>query len=341
MKKTRSTMHDVAKLAGVSPITASRALITNPELVATKTRERIEAAAEELEYLPDLAASALASKRSRLVTALVSTFSASIFPPIIDALEEELAADGLQLLVGQTGYSTSNEAKLVRTVLGRKPDALVMTSALHSSATRKLIKRQEIPVFEIWDLPENPIDRAIGFRNQSVGKIAGEFLAQRHYGSAAFVSEHPDSEQGDLLTRRTKSRWIGFRDAYFELTGRYPCQFEILTGGEFVDGALAIEHIINSSERCDAVFFDSDTLAAGAIFKCQELGLRLPDDIAILGFGGFPISEAIYPTLSTVQVPLADIGRQAGSQLRKLLSGKTVRGKITEIPLAIRAGATA
>jgi len=341
MPKGRVTLQDVARLAGVSQMTVSRALLTGPHLVAQSTRERTLAAAEELGYVPDLAASALASRRSRLVTALISTFSVSIFAPIIEALDQELALAKLQLLVGQTSYSTESEAALVRTILGRKPDALVMTSSVHSDETKDLIEASGIPVVEIWDLPDKPFDSAIGFRNRVVGEIAGKYLAERHYERPAFVSENPDHSQKDLMSRRAASRWDGFSDSYRTMTGRYPQHFKILTGFDYEAGSSAIEQIINSNELCDAIFFDSDILAAGAVFKCQELGLRLPTDIAVLGFGGFPISKALYPVLSTIEVPLAEIGQLAGIQLKQLLSGNLVSGKTVEVPLTLRKGATA
>jgi LacI family transcriptional regulator, gluconate utilization system Gnt-I transcriptional repressor len=168
-ERSWTTMQDVARRAGVSAMTVSRALKA-PGKVAPATRARVEAAVAALGYVPDDAARSLASRHSRLVAALVSTVADSIFASTIDGLAESLRAHNHQLLLGTTEYSAASEEALLGTILSRRPDGLVLTSGVHTETSRRLLKGASIPVVEVWELPEEPIDMAVGFSNLEAGR---------------------------------------------------------------------------------------------------------------------------------------------------------------------------
>ena len=151
-----STIHEVAKLAGVSLITVSRALNT-PYLLAPATLKRVEAAVAATGYVPNLVAGGLRSARTRLVTALVPTLMGQLFAEMIDALTETLAANGYQLMLGQVGYSAeSREDDLLRAIVGRRPDGIVITGVMHSAEVRQLLLNSRIPIVETWTSPRRP-----------------------------------------------------------------------------------------------------------------------------------------------------------------------------------------
>ncbi len=151
----RITLADVAKLAGVSAITASRALNT-PDQVSPDTLQRIREAVERTGYVPNMLAGGLASARSRLVAAVVPTVAGPVFLETIQALTDALAESGYQLMLGQGGYANSREDALLDAIIGRRPDGIVLTGIMHSAEGRRRLLAAGIPVVETWDLTPDP-----------------------------------------------------------------------------------------------------------------------------------------------------------------------------------------
>ena len=170
-----ATLHDVAREAGVSLITASRAL-GNPGIVSKPTIERVRAAVRKTGYVPNLLAGGLKSRRSMTVAGLVPIISVPQFLPTVQALTEALDDAGYQLLLGQSGYDHAREEKLVDTMLGRRPDGIVVTGLLRSQRAREQLRRVGVPVVETWDLGERPLDMMVGFSHRDVGRAVARFF---------------------------------------------------------------------------------------------------------------------------------------------------------------------
>src|SRR6218665_454490 len=159
------TLADVARVAGVSTITASRAL-ANPGLVSAKTIARVREAVEATGYIPNLLAGGLKSMRSMTVACLVPAISVAQFLPTVQALTDALAAAGYQVVIGQTGYDHAREDALIDTMIARRPDGIVVAGLVHSAAARQKLRRIGIPLVETWDLTEQPVDMLVGFSHQ-------------------------------------------------------------------------------------------------------------------------------------------------------------------------------
>ena len=186
-RRAEPRIEDVARLAGTSPITASRVL-HRPEMVSARTRARVHAAVEQLGYIPNLAASSLASRRSGIVAVLVPTIGNSIFADTVRGVSDAVADLGLQILLGDYGYSVERERALLRTLAGRQPEAMVIVGLVEAPRERALLKDLSIPVIETWDLTDQPIDTVVGFSNAEAGaKVARHFLAtgRRHLALAS------------------------------------------------------------------------------------------------------------------------------------------------------------
>lgn len=156
------TLGDVARLAGVSPITASRALNT-PDQVAPDKLARVREAVARTGYVPNRLAGGLASARSRLVAAVVPTIAGPVFMEMVQSLTSALADAGYQLMLGQSGYTESREDALLEAIIGRRPDGIVLTGIMHSPEGRRRLLASGIPVVETWDLTPTPIDMLVGF----------------------------------------------------------------------------------------------------------------------------------------------------------------------------------
>ena len=185
------TLRDVAALAGVAPITASRALNT-PSVVSEQILQRVKKAVEQTGYVPNMLAGGLASRKSRLVAAVVPTISGNVFLEVVQSLTASLAACGYQLMLGQSGYEDSREDELLEAIIGRRPDGVVLTGIMRSEQGRKRLLNSGIPVVETWDLTDHPIDMLIGFSHEQVGVEVAQYLHSRGRRRVATLSANDE-----------------------------------------------------------------------------------------------------------------------------------------------------
>ena len=179
-KPTRRTvtMKDVAKAAGVSMMTVSRAFKTDAS-VSSATRDQIRQVAEDLGYVLDSTASNLRSQRSGFVAVTIPSLNNANFADTVSALSTALGAAGMQVLLGYTNYDIREEERLIEQLLQRKPEAIVVTGGRHTPRAEKLLRGAGIPVIETWDLPDAPIGHVVGFSNAAaVQGMVDHFVAR-------------------------------------------------------------------------------------------------------------------------------------------------------------------
>lgn len=305
-------MSDVAAAAGVSLVTVSRC-INHPDQVAPETLALVRAAVERLGYVPNLMAGSLASKRSRIVAAIVPTISNSVFSEMVEGLAATLNAEGYQLLLGQSSYQAEDEEKLIETFLGRRVDGLVLTGTPRLERLAARLRRSGLPVVQTWELPARPIDMAVGFSNFEAGAAAGRYLAARGRRHVGFLGADED---------RAAQRLAGLRAALAE-AGVAPPEVEVAPPPVMIDQAgPSLRAMLARQPRLDAVFCNNDQLAAGVLFECQRLGLAVPPQMAVMGFGDLPIARAAHPALSTLRIGRRGMGEQAGRLLLDRLAGQ-------------------
>ncbi|WP_288450985.1 LacI family DNA-binding transcriptional regulator, partial [uncultured Pseudomonas sp.] len=189
------TLKDVARLAGVSPITVSRTL-NQPEIVRPALREKVFRAVRESGYQPAMLTTGSAPQESRLIAILVPTIVNSIFADTVQALMQTLTEAGHQTLLGLTDYSTEREEQLLDALLRRRPDAMVLTGTLHTAASRLRLSQAGIPLVECWDQGERPLDMLVGFSHVAVGQAVARALLARGYRH--FASLTLDDPRGRL-----------------------------------------------------------------------------------------------------------------------------------------------
>ena len=329
LRKTRAgrqpRIEEVAALAGIATITVSRAL-RRPEKVAPATRARVMAAVEKLGYIPNLAASSLASRRSRIVAVIVPTIANSVFADTVQGLSDVVTARGLQLLLGQSAYSEEAERALLAAVIGRQPDGIVLTGVARAAATRALLERAGTPVVETWDLTETPVDLLVGFSNEAAGAAMGRYLADKGYRRAAFVGG------GD---HRAAARRHGFAASLAAAGLPAPTVVILDTPPSYGGGRRGLDAVLAQSPETDAVFFATDVLAVGALLECRKLGLAVPNRIAIAGLGDLEISAELQPTLTTLRIPSYEIGRRAGELLLARIDGEPLAETRVELGFEI------
>lgn len=302
---TPLTLADVARHAGVSTMTASRAL-SRPELVSQSTRDRILESVRTLGYVPNLLAGSLASSKSRLVAILLPTISHSLFAGTVQAIMDRLTEAGYQTLLGPTGYSPEKEQMLLEAVLGRRPDGLVLTGSLHTEASRTRLASAGIPVVEAWDLSDKPLDMQVGFSHEAVGAaLARHYLDKGYRRFAVITADDPRGHRRcQALIRELAANGIN----------EVPVQVRSLPASWQL-GREGLRALLQGQVKPQLVICSSDTVALGVLAEAASQGLRVPEALAVVGFGDLSEASFAYPTLSTVSINAAQMGLQVAEAL--------------------------
>jgi LacI family gluconate utilization system Gnt-I transcriptional repressor len=324
----RATLEEVAGLAGVSTMTASRAL-SQPQLVSDTTRAKVEQAVIELGYVPNRAARALASAQSRVIVALVPSLSNVVFTAVLDGIQDAIAGGPYQLLIGNTHYSDAEEEKLLRTYLQSNPDGILLSNLSHSPEVTRMLEGARLPVVSMMDLADDSERLTVGFSQLDAGSAMTRHLLARGYRRIAFI--------GAQLDERTLRRADGYRQA-MQAAGLADPQLEIMVPdpSTIALGAELMRRALETLPDCDAVFCCNDDLAHGAIYYCQRQNIRVPQDVAIAGFNDLPASAWMVPSLTTIDTPRYRIGHEAATLLLDMLGGRAPRAGRVDLGFTLR-----
>jgi LacI family gluconate utilization system Gnt-I transcriptional repressor len=301
-------------------MTVSRVL-ADPDKVSLKSRLNVLRAIEQIGYVPDQNAGSLSSSRSRFVALILPTLTNSNFADMAEGLTEVLAPKGYRPLIGYCKYSPKQEEDVIRAMLMRRPDAIVLAGSQHTKAATVMLNKYRGPVIETWDLPQHPIDIAVGFSNEEVGRMAARHLISLGHRRIAGLGARDDGEGRDF---RGEKRLAGFRAALLE--SGLSDELIICNGAppvSFAHGANAMKSLLGRAPDIEAVFLVSDLSAFGAMMECRRSGRRVPEQISIMGFGNFEVGVQCVPPLTTVSVNAQDIGDRTGQILLDLLDSKT------------------
>jgi LacI family gluconate utilization system Gnt-I transcriptional repressor len=305
------TVREVALAAGVSPITVSRAL-HRPSLVSEATREHVLAVVKELGYVPNLLAGSLASSKSRLVAILLPTIANSIYATVVQAIMDRLTEAGYQALIGPTGYSPEKEEELLEAILGRRPDGIILTGTLHTPASRERLAALSIPVVEAWDLSEEALDMQVGFSHEQVGVALAEHFVARGYRRFGVISVDDPRAMRRNLALQTRLLELGIRELPMEVLP-LPATWAV--------GRIGLSRLLGRPEPPELVLCSSDTLALGVVAEATSRGLRLPEQLGVVGFGDTTNGRFANPALSTVSVNADAMGLRVAQSLLDRLAG--------------------
>lgn len=315
------TLEDVARAAGLSPMTVSRAL-NNPQLVKASTIDKVMEAVRITGYIPNLLAGGLASRRSKLIAVVVPQINNAMFVDTIQAISDTLDARGYHMLLCVAGYSDETEADIVAALLSRRPDGVVLTGIHHTPALRKIILNAHIPVVEVWDLTPTPLDMLIGFSHEKIGYATGEYLLRKGHRRFGLIWA------GD---RRAAQRKQGLYDA----VQRQPdCDIDeaiIPLPASMAAGRVGLRQLLAQGALLDAVVCSSDTLAQGAIMEAMAQGVAVPQQLAVMGFGDLAFAAHNVPAISTVGVDCWKMGSEAATLLADKIEGKSTGSPIIDI----------
>jgi LacI family gluconate utilization system Gnt-I transcriptional repressor len=319
------TLHDVARLAGVAPITASRAL-SSPKQVSPEVLQRVTDAVSKTGYVRNRLAGSLASTRSRLVAAVVPTISGPVFLQTIQSLTQALAEAGYQLMLGQSGYVDSREDALLEAIIGRRPDGIVLTGIMHSAEGRKRLMAAGIPVVETWDLTPTPLDMLVGFSHARVGAAVADYLHKKGRRRLAVIAGDDERSGRRLHAFEEAARTAGLPPVR---TVKVPAPTTLKSGRQ------ALAELLQSGNDLDAVFCSSDLLALGVLTEARARGIAVPGQLAVVGFGDLEFAADLEPSLTTVRIDGQAIGRQAARFIIERAEGNTPEAAVVDVGFQI------
>jgi LacI family gluconate utilization system Gnt-I transcriptional repressor len=317
---------DVAIQAGVSTMTVARVL-RDPNKVAPGTRERVARALAAANYTPDLVARALASRRSGVVGAIVPTLSNSLIADVIQGMTDELARDGRQLMIAASGFSAEREETLVRSFLSRRVDAIYLTGTSHAPSTVALLRAAGLPVVEGGNIPERPIDMAVGVSNRAAAAAVVRHLLMV-YGADTDIAYFGASP---FDNDRMRDRAAGYIAALSE-QGRVPDPARMIVCPMSMEGGrVAMTGLLEAGRMPRAIFCATDVIAVGAVFECVRRGIDVPGRLAIAGYDDLDLAREVVPALTSVRVPRYEIGHEAARMFNRRLAGQRPERAIVEM----------
>jgi DNA-binding LacI/PurR family transcriptional regulator len=321
---------DIARELGVSLATVSRALADSPDISA-ETKERVWATAEALNYLPNLMARSLRSKRSRVIGVVVQEVASEFGAQAIRGINDELSRCGYQMLLSSGSTSPEQEQIAVSTLLERSVDGLIVADALHHvvDALPPELEHVRLPVVFVHRRPRSATTASfVGPDDVFGGYLAAEHLIGHGHRRIAHLA-------GPSQWQASWDRLDGYRRALVD----YGLDLDerLLAWGDWgvESGYRATLTLLDQPDPPTAIFVANDVMAAGAIDAARERGLSPPDDLALVGFDAREMSRFLRPALTTVTRPTYDLGRTAAGllveQVMKLRTGPTnveVRGRL-------------
>ncbi|OIJ41554.1 LacI family DNA-binding transcriptional regulator [Massilia timonae] len=330
-KGATPTVRDVARLAGVAPMSVSRAL-NNPDSVSPEILQRVREVVDRVGYVPNLLAGGLASKKSRMVAAVVPTISGSVFLEMVQALTDGLAARGYQLMLGQAGYENSREDALLEAIIGRRPDGVVLTGIMRSEQGRRRLLASGIPVVETWDLTDSPIDMLVGFSHEQIGKAVAEYLHGRGRRKIAAISA--DDERAVRRNRQFADTVLALQPGLGTDRKAVPtCIVPAPTS--LGSGRTGLRELLARDPGIDAVFCSSDMMAQGVLLEALALGIEVPGQLAVVGLGDLAFSRDLHPPLTTVRIDGTAIGSLAASLIIDRAEGRPVEAPVRDVGFVI------
>ena len=316
MKKAEHpTLEDVAEVAGVSTATISRS-INEPDKVAKSTQERIQAVILELGYTPNIGGRILASNRSNTVGAIIPTMADAMFASGLQAFQEELSRAGVTMLVASSGYSNEEELKQIRSLIAHGADGLLLIGDQRAKETLDFLALRNIPHVISWCYKSDTTRTFAGFDNKkAAGEMTRHVLDQGHRRIAMIAGRYQGND-------RASDRMHGVK-RMVKAYGNDAELLEIIEAAGYLmeDGGDAFEQLMSRNVAPTAIICGNDVLAAGAVVRSQQIGVKIPEDVSVTGFGDISLATAVTPMLTTVRVPHTTMGRTAAKLLLEMVSG--------------------
>lgn len=304
MRKTPGGIRDVAKETGLSIATISR-VMNGAKNVSPKTRQLVLEASERLAYLPNPAARALSTAKSKTIAAIIPTIEHSVFAKFIAGIEQSLGSLGYSLVLAISNGDEEEELMAARKLLGMGAEAFILSGAVHCQELLDLFERRHVPIVftSIWN-PDLTFP-TVGYDNRKLAAKAVRYLDSLGHRQIA-VLHGPLANSDRTLARRQGAEAAG--SAIVELDFH---ETELSVSG----GRRAIREVLKRESQPTAILCFSDVLALGVYFGLAEAGHSVPDEMSVMGFDNLDWANDVHPPLTTINLPAAEMGKAVAKQI--------------------------
>ena len=331
LEKPTVTINQVAKMAGVSTATVSRAL-NKPETVSETLKKKIEHIIKKIGYIPNAGARSLMLKRTGSIGVIVPTLDNAIFAQGLEEFQRQLSQSGYQMLVGSTNYDPEIEYQQMRNLLLQGVEGIAMFGSSQKLELIRLLRTRKLPYIHIGTLDTPLNGYAAGFDNKKAIQLGVEYLVQvghRNFGMIAGKTENNDRARDrvdgvvELLKRH---RIVLKKESIIEV----PYQIQ--------DARIALKKLLQINPSISAVVCGNDVLAIGALLEAQSQGIKIPYQCSILGFDNLELSRHMQPSLSTIHIDAIGMWSKAAHHLMSQINGinRLPRKILADVSLVIR-----
>ncbi len=258
--------------------------------------------------MPNLIASALASASSHTIAMVVPNLAEAGCTEMFAGLQHVLQPAGYQIILAESRHRLEQEEKLLETLLASNIAAAILLSVEHNSTVRHLLKNASIPVIEIGAIRTDPIDINIGIDNVAAMFELTDMLVQRGYQNIGLLC----ANQEQWIFQQHLQGW------YKAMLRHHMSPNRVINAAlppVFSTGASQLPEFLLAWPELDALVCVSDELACGVLYECQRRRIKVPDELAVVGFGDSDVSKVCQPSLTTMAVPHRKIGLEAGNVL--------------------------
>lgn len=331
--KSGYSIAEIAEICNVSKATVSRVINSSPHGVGEETRQKVLKVIEALNYRPNALARSIATARSGMVGLIVPDVSNFFYPRVIRGVMDYMDTKGYSVIVGNSDYNVDQEAKQLLNLVDKRVDGIILCSGVSNKRFLKEFRKYRIPI----GLLGRSFDMALSDVSISGDNIKGayksaDYLLQAGYRKIAFI-------EGNFNVSGGMQRLEGYKQAHAAMG--IPMDHCLLMDGDYTIeyGRKAVRELLRKKMPFDAIMTGSDLIAIGAVAQLIASGLRVPDDVEVIGYDNIELSSVFYPPLSTISKPHYDMAWFVAEQLVKVIEDQKVQlpHMLVEPQLVLRA----
>lgn len=313
-RKKNPTQSDVAKLAGVSVMTVSRALSGSTN-ISPDTKERIRVAMEDLGYVYNTVAGSLRTRSSSMVAVVIPSVNDLVFGEILSGINSVLRPNGYFTTIGESFFDPEEEFKVIKSLLAMQPAGIILTGGIHHKPElAALLNKRIFPIVQMWDTDNLDFDYHVGPSQIEAGQIIADHFIEKQFDKVAYIGAELSVDVcADL-------RFQAFRKRLSEVGIPVDVEVDDDLTRQPESGKILTERLLRRSPQVNAIHYLNDPMALGGLSYLLSMGLTAPKDIAVAGFNGSTQKFSIRTKLTTVDVPKYEIGKVSGEKLLALLN---------------------
>lgn len=305
LSRRATTISDVAIAARVSSMTVSKVL-RGTGRISQETRARVQQVAEELGYVPNRLAGALSSQTSHLVGVLIPSISDHVYSGVLAGINAVLHPGGFTSLIGETFFDPDTEARLVHMMLSMKPAGLIVTGGLdRTGPTARLLRQSGLRSVQLWDGDRPDLDATVGLSHRAAGSLAARAFLDVGLRDACYVGAEL---QRDLCAARRM-------DSFARTLAEAGAGCRMVTDPDLPrnaeTGQMLTERLLRDGPLPQAIHYLNDAMGIGGLRALLAAGIAVPDQVSVIGFNGTALRHAIRTRLTTIEVPLREVGERA------------------------------